>query len=106
MVQTPIHQAQETSIWWLSPRLAKWLALALLVFGVECWLVVGKDNYGHQHQPLLILAAIICGFIAHHSKRLQLAVENRRATVPPIAMAGRGHDLRSFQPLPLLDPAI
>ncbi len=64
MVQTPIHQAQETSIWWLSPRLAKWLALALLVFGVECWLVVGKDNYGHQHQPLLILAAIICGFIA------------------------------------------
>lgn len=63
MVETHVNQASETSIWWLSPRLAKWLTPALLVFGVECWLVVGKDNYGHQHQPLLILAAIICGFI-------------------------------------------
>jgi hypothetical protein len=53
----------EPSKTFLSPRVSKWLTLGLLVFGVECWLVLGKGNYGHQHQPLLILAAVICGLV-------------------------------------------
>ncbi len=48
---------------WISRRTAAWLTPVLLIFGIQCWLVVGQGNYGHQHQTLLILAAIICGLI-------------------------------------------
>jgi Dolichyl-phosphate-mannose-protein mannosyltransferase len=48
---------------WLSHRTAVWLTPIFLFLGIECWLVVGKGNYGHQNKPLMILAAIICGLI-------------------------------------------
>ncbi|MGD0463359.1 MAG: glycosyltransferase family 39 protein [Tepidisphaeraceae bacterium] len=56
-------EPQTSTLPWLSPRTAAWLTPVFLFVGVECWLVVGKGNYGHQHQPLLILAAVVCGFL-------------------------------------------
>ncbi|HEY1922966.1 MAG TPA: hypothetical protein VGG44_09485, partial [Tepidisphaeraceae bacterium] len=48
---------------WLSHRTAVWLTPLFLFLGIECWLVIGKGNYGHQDKPLMILAAIIAGMI-------------------------------------------
>jgi hypothetical protein len=55
--------SETNTLWWMSRRTAAWLTPAFLFLGVESWLLIGKGNYGHQHQTLLILAAIICGFI-------------------------------------------
>jgi len=57
------HAPETSTLPWISRRTAAWLTPAFLFLGVECWLVLGKGIYGNQHQPLLILAAIICGFI-------------------------------------------
>ncbi len=48
---------------WLGRRTAKWLTPVLLIFGVQCWLVFGGGDYGRQHQPLVILAAVVAGLI-------------------------------------------
>src|SRR5580700_327325 len=53
---------------WLGRRTAKWLTPVLLVFGVQCWLVFGGGDYGRQHQPLMILAAVVAGLIAPVSR--------------------------------------
>ncbi|MGD0768991.1 MAG: hypothetical protein ABSB42_12470 [Tepidisphaeraceae bacterium] len=55
--------AAEDTINWLSSRIARWLTLGLLAFGVECWLVFGQGNYGHQNKPRMILIAIVAGLI-------------------------------------------
>jgi hypothetical protein len=59
----PLSDTRETTLWWTSRRTAAWLTPVFLILGVECWLVVGKGNYGHQNKPFIILAAIICGLI-------------------------------------------
>jgi hypothetical protein len=48
---------------WLSAPIARWLTPLFLLFGVECWLVLGEGNYGHQYKPLLILGSIVAGLI-------------------------------------------
>ena len=48
---------------WLSRQTAAWLTAPLLLLGVECWLVLGGGNYGHEYKPLIILAAIVAGMI-------------------------------------------
>jgi hypothetical protein len=48
---------------WLSQRTARWLTPVFLVLGVQCWLVLGEGEYGHQDKPLLILGAILAGLI-------------------------------------------
>jgi len=63
MTETAAISENKTPASWLSPRVALWLTPVLLVLGVECWLVEGGGNYGHRHQPLLILGAIVCGLI-------------------------------------------
>ncbi|MGD0389795.1 MAG: hypothetical protein ABSC42_12670 [Tepidisphaeraceae bacterium] len=55
--------APEATNGWITPRVARWLTLPLLLLGVECWLVLGGGNYGHQDKPLIILAAIAAGLI-------------------------------------------
>jgi len=52
-----------TTLGWLPQRTAAWLTLPLLLLGVECWLMLGKGNYGHQYKPLIILAAIVAGLV-------------------------------------------
>jgi hypothetical protein len=59
----PPPDLTETTLWWTSRRTAACLTPVFLFLGVECWLVVGKGNYGHQNLPLMILLAIICGLI-------------------------------------------
>ena len=44
---------------WLGHRTAKWLTPVLLIFGVQCWLVLGGGDYGRQYKPLMILAVIV-----------------------------------------------
>jgi hypothetical protein len=53
---------------WLGHRTAKWLTPVLLIFGVQCWLVLGGGDYGRQYKPLMILAAIAAGLIGPISR--------------------------------------
>jgi Dolichyl-phosphate-mannose-protein mannosyltransferase len=48
---------------WLGHRTAKWLTPVLLIFGLQCWLVLGGGDYGRQYKPLMILAAVVAGLI-------------------------------------------
>jgi len=61
--QPPMLPTTGTTLRWLSPRTAAWLTAPLLLLGVECWLVLGGGNYGHQCKPLIILAAIVAGLV-------------------------------------------
>src|SRR5208337_2348586 len=35
----------------------------LFALGIECWLTLGGGNYGHRHQPLLLLIALVLGMV-------------------------------------------
>jgi hypothetical protein len=75
----PSREAGDTSpISWLGPRAARILALALLIVGVEAWLLLSGD-YGHRYQPQLALGAVVLGFIPiirRWMRRLWIAIEH------------------------------
>jgi hypothetical protein len=48
---------------WLNPRLARWLVPILLLFGIECWLVLGAGDYGPPRKSRILLACLIAGLI-------------------------------------------
>jgi hypothetical protein len=54
----------------ISPRTARILAPILLILGVQCWLLLGEGNYGHQYKPLIILLSILAGLIPPFARAL------------------------------------
>lgn len=59
----PQQNPRESTIWWLSPRLARFVAALMPVLAIECWLNLGHGDYGRMHQTLLLLGALIAGLI-------------------------------------------
>jgi hypothetical protein len=56
---------------WLSRRVAMGLTPILLIFGLECWLVLGGGNYGRLHRLLFVIAAIVAGLIPPIRRAIQ-----------------------------------
>src|ERR1700728_1227237 len=52
-----------STIGWLNPRIARWLTPILLLFGLECSLVLGKANYANLRLLAMILSAVALGLI-------------------------------------------
>jgi hypothetical protein len=66
-----------SGISWLSPRLTRWLVPILLLFGIECWLVLGAGDYGPPRKSRFLLACLIAGLIPPVSRafnRLYIAI--------------------------------
>jgi hypothetical protein len=57
------HGGADSTAWWLSPRLARFVAALMPVLAIECWLNLGRGDYGRMHQPWLLLGALIAGLI-------------------------------------------
>jgi hypothetical protein len=59
----PPQSLRESTIWWLSPRLARFVAALMPILAIECWLMLGRGEYGRMHQPWLLLGALIAALI-------------------------------------------
>jgi hypothetical protein len=56
-------QLTASTVWWLSPPIARLMCFAILLLGVQAWLIMGRGYWGTRYQVLLLPAALFAGFI-------------------------------------------
>jgi hypothetical protein len=68
----------------MSPLVARIAAMLLLIVGVQAWLILGEGHSGNQHQPLLILLAIVLACVPPIRRQID-RVYRAIAKPPPLA---------------------